>query len=83
MKIFWVPSAATERFQKIVINGQDVYIGNSLSGATVDIVDKILVAGAYNIVELTFGKGVPGKVFTVTFYPYTLSYPVEFTPTTP
>ena len=82
MGISWVPNAATERFQKIVINSEEVYTGNSLSGAIVDVVDKTLVAGEIYSVELTFGKDVDEKEFIVTFYPYLGSYPVSFSPTT-
>jgi len=82
MGISWEPNAATERFQKIVINSEEVYTGNSLSGAIVDVVDKTLVAGDIYSVELTFGKDVEEKEFIVTFYPYLGSYPVSFSPIT-
>ena len=82
MGISWEPNASTERFQKIVINSEEVYTGNNLSSTIVDIVDKNLVAGESYIVKLTFGKDVDGKVFTVIFYPYSGSYQIEFTPTT-
>jgi len=82
MEISWVPNAATERFQKIVIDSDEVYTGNSLSGAIVDIVDKTLVAGQIYSVNLNFGKDVDGKEFIVTFYPYLGSYPVSFSPIT-
>jgi len=82
MGISWTDSAATERFQKIVIDTEDVYTGNSLSGAIVDIVDTTLTAGESYIIKLTFGKDVGGRDFTVIFYPYTGSYQVKFSPTT-
>jgi len=82
MGISWTDSAATERFQKIVIDPDDVYTGNSLSGAIVDIVDTTLTAGESYIIKLTFGKDVGGRDFTVIFYPYTGSYQVKFSPTT-
>ena len=82
MGISWEPNASTERFQKIVINSEEVYIGNNLSSTIVDIEDKTLVAGESYIVKLTFGKDVDGKIFVVTFFPYTGSYEVGFTPTT-
>jgi len=76
MGISWVPDAK-ERFKKIVIDSDEVYTGNSLSGAIVDIADKTLVAGEIYSVELTFGKDVGGKVFDVEFFPPSGSYPVE------
>lgn len=82
MGISWTDSAATERFQKIVIDPEDVYTGNSLSDAIVDIVDTILYAGESYTIKLTFGKDVGGRDFTVTFYPYAESYTVEFSPIT-
>jgi hypothetical protein len=83
MGISWEPNAATEKFHKIVINSDEVYTGNKLSGKIVDILDKTLVTGESYIVKLTFGEDVGGKVFVVIFYPYTGSYPIYFTLTTP
>jgi hypothetical protein len=77
MGISWVPNAANEKFQKIVIGSDVLYTGNSVSGAIVDIVDKTLVAGEIYSVKLTFGKSVGEKVFMVEFFPYSGSYKLE------
>jgi len=72
MQISWNFPVATERLQKIVIGIDEVYTGNSLSGAILNIDETTLDAGAIYPVELTFGKEMPNKTFTVTFYAPTL-----------
>jgi len=72
MGISWEPNTAKERLQKIIIKSEEVYeevyTGNSLSGANLDITDTILSDGVTYLVELTFGKDVPEKIFKVIFY---------------
>jgi len=79
MEVFWTGSAAQERFNKIVINSEEVYTdGNDKSGTIVDIMDKTLTAagGEYSI-KLTFIQDMIGRDVTVVFYPLIGSYTVE------
>ena len=79
MKVSWKESAAQERFNKIVINSEEVYTGgNDKSDKIVDIIDKTLAAGEeYNSIELTFLQDMTGRDITVVFYPLIGSYTVE------
>jgi len=81
MKVSWVVSTPAGRFDKIVINSEEVYTGgNDKSGTIVDIINKTLIAGGEYSIELTFKQNMAEKTITVTFYPYIGSYTVEFIP---
>ena len=82
MKVSWVGSSPSQRFEKIVINGEEVYIGNDKSDAIIEINDITLSPGEYTI-KLTFIQDMTEKNITVVFYPYyTGMYEVNFITTT-
>jgi len=63
---------------KIIVIGSDVvYTGNSLSGVNLDITDTILSDGVTYLLELTFGKDMAGKIFTVNFYTFVGMFTLE------
>ena len=70
MNISWAIDG--DRLKTIVIGLDEVYSGNSDSGAILDIDDTTLSDGETYPVELTFGKVVTAKTFTVTFYTPTI-----------
>lgn len=83
MRVSWTGSSSSQRYNKIVINSEEVYtLGNDKSGETVEIIDKTLIAGEEYTVELTFAQDMAGRTITVIFYPYVGSYTIEFIPTT-
>jgi len=78
MEVSWAESASQERFNKIVINGEEVYAnGNDKSGQIVDIIDKLLTAGGEYSIKITFAQDMTGRDITVVFYPLIGSYTVE------
>jgi len=71
MNISW--AIEDDRLKTIVIDYSDeVYSGNSVSGAILDIDDTTLSEGVTYQVELTFGKPVTATTFLVTFYAPTI-----------
>jgi prepilin-type N-terminal cleavage/methylation domain-containing protein len=70
MNISW--AIEDDRLKTIVIGSDEVYSGNSVSDAILDIDDTNLSDGVTYLVELTFGKPVTATTFMVTFYTPTI-----------
>ncbi|OGD69037.1 hypothetical protein A3I18_00690 [Candidatus Campbellbacteria bacterium RIFCSPLOWO2_02_FULL_35_11] len=64
----WTGVATNRRLDQITINGTSVWTGNSNTGATQNITDTIIPAGAtVSLNSLTFNRTVTGITLNITF----------------